>query len=168
MWSSPLNPSTTNHAGQARFDDRLASGDVMLKRVLRTAAALVAAFAVKSIVPMAFQLGFGNRMLEDAGWSPGDVPPDGYMFASVSVAFLASVLAGATVAQIVSRGRVLHALAFAAVFTALAGWANRATLLDEPHPYEWPLILVPLIAMPLGAWLLQRLKHSAKDAEAHR
>ncbi|MFB3112367.1 MAG: hypothetical protein ACE10G_10075 [Gemmatimonadales bacterium] len=44
------------------------------------------------------------------------------------------------------------------MFAGIALWANRGTLFDSPHAYEWPLILAPLVAIPLGAWLIVYLK----------
>ena len=39
-------------------------------------------------------------------------------------------------------------------------------LFANPHPYEWPLILAPLIALPLGAWLVVYLRPLPKDDSA--
>ena len=88
------------------------------------------------------------------------------MTASVLAAFIAGAIAGIATALIVGRARIRHALACGAVFGGLAIWANRATLLANPHPYEWPLILAPLFAMPLGAWLIVYLKPLQKNGMA--
>ena len=97
-------------------------------------------------------------MLEQAGWKAGMVPPTSYMVWAVIAALVAAVVAGILVALIVGRARVQHALAYGALFSAVAVWANRKTLFDNPHPYEWPLILAPLLAMPLGAWIVVYFK----------
>ena len=130
----------------------------MTKKIIKGAIALVAAFLVQAVLRSGFQSSLGSRMLDTAGWSAGIQPPDTYMVVTVLVALGACALAGIVAALIVGRARFRHVFAFAALFVMLAGWANRATLLDSPHPYEWPLILAPLIAMPLGAWLIIKLK----------
>ena len=138
----------------------------MIKKVIKGAIGLVAAFVVQAALRSGFQISVGTQMLDAAAWTPGIRPPDAYMIATVLAALAACGLAGIVAALIVGRARFRHALAYGALFVALAAWANRATLLGSPHPYEWPLILAPLIAMPLGAWLIIKLKPPAPSVAA--
>ncbi len=128
-----------------------------MRRVLRVLGGLLAAFLVQGLIPAGFHRMVGRRMLDAADWAPGVRPPNDYMVTSVLASLVAAALAGVVAALIVRRARVRLALAFGALFTAGAAWGNRATLFDSPHPYEWPLILAPLIAMPVGAWFVTRM-----------
>jgi hypothetical protein len=126
--------------------------------VLKAVLALIAAFATRGLITTGFQNLMGRRLLESASWVPGTLPPTTYMLSAVVAAILAGVLAGGIAALIVGRARIRHAILFGALFAGLAAWGNRATLAAEPHPYEWPLILAPLVALPLGAWLIVTLR----------
>ncbi len=130
----------------------------MIKTVVKGAIGLVAAFIIQAVLRSGFQSNFGAQMLDAAAWTPGIRPPDMYMMLTVLAALAACGLAGIVSSLIVGRARFRHALVYGALFTLLAAWANRATLLESPHPYEWPLIMAPLIAMPLGAWLIIKMK----------
>jgi len=136
----------------------------MVKFGLKALAGLLAAFVLQAVLRSGFQQLVGSGMLEAAAWSPGDRPPGRYMVFTVMAALTATGMAGVAAALIVGRARFRHATACGLLLAVLAGWANRATLLHSPHPYEWPLILAPLIAMPLGALLVMRLKPLPLDA----
>lgn len=125
-----------------------------MKYWLKAIIGLVVAFLIRAVLAMGFHQVIGQRMLDAAGWTAGTRPPTPYMTASVVVALLAAAAAGIGAALIVGRARIRHALACGVLFSGAALWANRVTLFGSPHPYEWPLILAPVIAMPLGAWLI--------------
>ena len=80
------------------------------------------------------------------------------MVVAVLAALVATFVGGIVVALVMGRTRIRVALSYGALITGLGVWGSRATLFNFPHPEEWPLILAPLIAMPLGAWLIVRLK----------
>jgi hypothetical protein len=128
----------------------------------RVVIAMVAAFFLQGAVTAGFYQTVGERMLEASGWIAGAQPPTDYMQASVMVALLAALLAGIAAAVIVGRARFRVALFLATLFVVLAIAGNRATLFDNPHPYEWPLIIAPLLAMPFGAWIVMRIKPLAR------
>lgn len=120
--------------------------------------ALVLAFFLRGLLTMGFQQAFGRPMLAAAGWQAGTRPPTSYMTASILAALVACSLAGIGAALVVGRARFRTTLGFATLFCALALVSNRTTLFSHPHPYEWPLLLTPLLAMPLGAWVVVRWK----------
>jgi hypothetical protein len=116
------------------------------------------AFVVQGLLRSGFQQAVGQRILEASSWTPGSVPPSNYMVMSVLAALVATTIAGIVVALLMGRTRIRVALSYGALITGLGVWSSRATLFSSPHPEEWPLILAPLIAMPLGAWLIVQLK----------
>ena len=133
---------------------------------LKAIVGLVVAFVLNGVVTVGFQQAVGQEMLQVAGWTTGTRPPTAYMVASVTAALIAAAVAGIAAALIVGRARIRHALVAGGLFSGLAVWANRATLFANPHPYEWPLILAPLVALPLGAWLVVYLRPLPKDPSA--
>lgn len=126
--------------------------------VLRAVAGLVVAFLIQAVLPAGFYQMVSQPILDAAGWAPGSTPPTDYMVLSVLASLAACGLAGVAAAVIIGRARFRHAVVCGAVFTLLAMWANWSTLTDSPHPYEWPLVLAPLLAMPFGAWLVMRAR----------
>ena len=129
-----------------------------MKFWMKVGIGLVAAFVVQGLLITGLMQVVRQTVMRGVSWPAGTVPPTSYMTASVLVTLIACAAAGITAALIVGRARIRTTLAYGALFTFLAFWFNRATLFADPHPYEWPLIVAPLIAMPLGAWLIVYLK----------
>ncbi len=127
-----------------------------MRFALKALVAMVAAFIVLQGLTVGFYLVVGTRMLEAAAWTSGMRPPNSYVAVMSIVALAAATLAGALAALIVDRARIRSAVAYGVLFAGLAAWSNRAHLFDSHHLDEWPLILAPLIAMPVGAWLVVR------------
>ena len=130
----------------------------MIKFVLKVAIGFVLAFSVQALLRSGFHQLVGRGMLDAAGWTGGVRPPNDYMVVTVIAALLACVVAGVVAALVAGKARYRVAIAYGALFTGLTAWASRATLFDSPHPYEWPLILAALVAMPIGAWVVVTLK----------
>ena len=130
----------------------------MVKFALKVGLGVVLAFLVQALLRSGFHQLVGQGMLDAADWIPGVRPPNDYMVLTVIAALGACAVAGAVAALVAGKARYRVALAYGALFTCAAAWTSRATLLDSPHPYEWPLILAALVAMPLGAWVVVRLK----------
>ena len=123
--------------------------------VFKAIAGLVIAFVARGSVISGFHA-LTRGMFGQ--WPAGTTPTASYMVATVTVQVMACAVAGILAALVVGRARIRHAVAYGAVFSGLVLMADRTTLFSHPHPYQWPLALAPLLAVPLGAWLIVRLK----------
>lgn len=128
----------------------------MGKKVLKAIVAMVAAYVVLQGLTVGFHALVGTRILDAAGWTSGNPAPASYVVIMSLVALAAGVLAGLIVAKLVGQRAVVHALAYGALFAGLAAWAAWDSLMNARHLDEWILVLAPLTALPLGAWLAVR------------
>lgn len=128
-----------------------------MKRIVEAIGAMVAAYAVLQGLTIGFHVLVGMRMLDAAGWMSGTPVPASYLVIMSAVALIAGTLAGMLVARIMEDGALLYAIEFGALFCGLAAWAAWDSLTSGGHLDEWILVLAPLIALPLGAWLANHI-----------
>ncbi|MGH7459948.1 MAG: hypothetical protein ACREMA_02830 [Longimicrobiales bacterium] len=126
-----------------------------MKYVIKALAGFVAAFITRGVT------GSTARALTRGMfgvWAPGTTPPNMYMITAVLIAAFSFVVAGMVAALVVGRARLRHAAGYAVLFSAMMVNADRTTLFADPFPYQWPLVLTPLLALPLGAWFTVRIR----------
>jgi hypothetical protein len=128
----------------------------MMKRIVKAIGAMVAAYAVLRGLTIGFHVLVGMRMLDAAEWMSGTPVPVSYIVVMSAVALTAGTLAGLLVGRIIGDGALLYAIEFGALFCGLAAWAAWDSLPSGGHLDEWILVLAPLVALPLGAWLYAR------------
>ena len=130
----------------------------MAGTVVRGVAGFVAGFLVLAFAGAAAYNFVGAGMLDAAGWAPGLDPPTGYVWFTLTVQFLAAVLAGAVIALIAKTAApvVVGALIVISGGRGIIEFAG--TQGSNPHWYTLGLALVLLPALPLGVVVAKRLR----------